>query len=136
MMQTRAIVSASRILQQELSMKLLCILACYCLAAGPVLAAPGDTMKTHIAIVPAPRQLRVDEAAPFVIRPGKTHIVVADASLRVVADYLSDVLRRARGRTAGRRRDADITGAIVLKLDPSLPLNDEGYRLASTPTPA
>jgi hexosaminidase len=117
-------------------MKLLSILVSSCIAAGPVFTAHADqaSSDTQIAIVPAPRQIRVEGAAPFIIQPGATRIVAADPSLRAVADYLSEVLAPALGAAlpvAGT--DPDVSSAIVLKLDPSLPLNDEGYRFVSTP---
>src|SRR5262249_5089759 len=65
----------------------------------------------------------------FAIDPAKA-TVAAEAALAGVRDYLIATLAPAMGGSLQISNDA--SGAIVLKLDPSLPLSDEGYRLTCT----
>ena len=92
-------------------------------------AQPTDTVR--IAIIPAPQKLTIEPGPPFLVDPAKT-IIVADPAFSDVADYLSEALAPALGARLATAAKPDGAASIELKLDPSMPLNGEGYRLSSS----
>ncbi len=99
--------------------------------AAMTCAAPVAAADEAPAVIPAPKRLTAGDGGPFVIDPGKTVIVASDPSLVPVAEYASEALSPALGH-ALKTTQQPIDNVITLKLDPKLPLNDEGYTLVST----
>ena len=97
----------------------------------PALETKAMTAAASLAIVPAPRKLKPGAGTGFVIEPSRTPIV-ADAALAGVARYLSQIVAPAMGAALPVRASADGAAGIHLKLDPTFPLGDEGYRLTSS----
>lgn len=82
-------------------------------------------------VIPRPVRFSAGAGEAFVVEPGRTLIVTTDPSLRPVGQFLSDALAPAMGGALAVV-DGPAEGAIRLRLDPSLKLNDEGYRLSAT----
>lgn len=84
-----------------------------------------------INIIPTPKELV--ETTGYYELSDRTKLLVDGAEAKTVAEFFATKMRLSTGFALTVEEGSKSSGAITLRIDPSLGLKDEGYTLTSTP---
>lgn len=101
-------------------------------ASTAPLAIGSPTSDQGISIIPQPKELKELRGAPFRLS-AKTPLIADGDSALTISRFFADKLHRSTGYAlrvvTGSR---GVSRGIFARIDPTLPLGDEGYTLASS----
>lgn len=101
-------------------------------AATHSVAKPATESSQNFHIIPLPKALKPLGGAPFRLT-ARTPLVADGDSAHIVSRFFADKLRQATGYalplSTGSRA---VSRGIFARIDPKLPLGEEGYRLTAT----